>query len=196
MLDVIESKVVDGVRENLSHPALLAEYIKAYREERRATIAEAARNRDRVARRLGDVKASIDRYIKAIGRGTLPVEAVEGEIAKLEEERKVLVAELAVAESAVPVVELHPQAIERYRRDVEMLHERINDLAAGGNTAPMQAFRALVSSVIVTPAEEGRIEIEVRGRLAELLGADVPAPFRGWSEVVAEEGLEPPTRGL
>lgn len=196
-LDRIERAVVDGVRQNLAHPDLMAEYLRTYREERRAAIAEATRSRDRLARRDADVTASIKRFIDALGRGTLPVEMIEQEVAKLEAERAQIVAELEVASSAVPVVELHPQAVERFRRDAETLHERIEDLAAGGDRAPMDAFRSLISTVIVTPIEDRALSIEVRGRLAALLGEGVPQSFPScWYEVVAEDrfALKPTRR--
>ena len=43
-----------------------------------------------------------------------------------------------------------------------------------------------------------RIEVEIAGRLTALLGEKAyPNRVKGvWGSVVAEEGLEPPTRGL
>ena len=66
--------------------------------------------------------------------------------------------------------------------------------------APLVAdFRAFVHSVTIYPKgpREG-FEIEVKGKLAALLGADVfpDARYNSGSLMVAGEGLEPPTPGL
>lgn len=78
------------------------------------------------------------------------------------------------------------QAVGRYSRTLR---------SAGG---PRSARRSLTESVIVTPgAPRTPVDIAVRARLASLTGTNVPpnARYSGGC-VVAEEGLEPPTRGL
>ena len=69
-----------------------------------------------------------------------------------------------------------------------------------GDTAAAQAMCELVDTVTVSrdPNRKFGVEVEITGRLNHLLG---PKAFpqgvkRVWGAVVAEEGLEPPTRGL
>jgi hypothetical protein len=61
------------------------------------------------------------------------------------------------------------------------------------------ALRELVDGVVVYPAssDESGMRIEVRGYLSRLIGGNL-FPQRSYQggKVVAEEGLEPPTRGL
>ena len=61
------------------------------------------------------------------------------------------------------------------------------------------AFRNLVESVTVHPVDaRAPLDIEIRGYLAELTNEPglKPSGHHSGFAVVAEEGLEPPTRGL
>lgn len=64
----------------------------------------------------------------------------------------------------------------------------------------MERIRRLVSAVIVhAPANSEKLEIEIQGRLEELIGAPTAFSRRsrgGGCLMVAGEGLEPPTPGL
>ncbi len=55
------------------------------------------------------------------------------------------------------------------------------------------AVRGLVSEIIVSRPENDGIPVEVRGRLSALI---TNSNFQVGGVMVAEEGLEPPTRGL
>ena len=62
-------------------------------------------------------------------------------------------------------------------------------------------IRQLVDSIVVTPiGGNGKPKVELFGALAPVLTAahtsGGPEPNPMWLKVVAEEGLEPPTRGL
>ena len=61
-------------------------------------------------------------------------------------------------------------------------------------------MRDLVETVTVyrDSTKAGGVEVEIVGRLTALLGEKAyPNGVRGvWGRMVAEEGLEPPTRGL
>ena len=75
-------------------------------------------------------------------------------------------------------------------------------LAASGDISTGSAavsFREIVESVIVHPVPaRATLEIEVRGFLAALTNdrGMKPACRLSGGQMVAEEGLEPPTRGL
>ena len=85
------------------------------------------------------------------------------------------------------VISLHPATFKRYE-------EQLADLQAA------RAMRELVDTVTVSrdPNRKGVVEVEISGRLTHLLGPKAfPRRVKGeWGSVVAEEGLEPPTRGL
>ena len=60
-----------------------------------------------------------------------------------------------------------------------------------GDREAMTALRDLVATITVFPD----YQIEIQGRLAALIDAKAFPNFSG-GQVVAEEGLEPPTPGL
>jgi site-specific DNA recombinase len=106
------------------------------------------------------------------------------ELARLE-------AQLATADCRTNVIELHPQAVQRFKDNLDSLAEVLTkdalpDLELTGT------FRSLVESVVVKPRKAGEEhEVNIRGYLASLMGAELPAVL-----MVAREGLEPPTPGL
>jgi thymidine phosphorylase len=59
-------------------------------------------------------------------------------------------------------------------------------------------LRRLIHSVVVhaQPGVKGSLEVEIKGRLQELLGAPFLRRSVGGGPLVAGEGLEPPTPGL
>ncbi len=191
-LDKIERAVIDGVKGQLAHPQLLAEYVRAYREERMADAAKAAHGRADIERRLSKVAGQIERLVGALARGVLPVETVEAQVAPLEVERKRLAAELGMQPIA-PVVELHPQAVADYLRIASHLADHLDEIDAAEDRELVNSFRAMIDHVVVEGKERGRVEVVVIGRLTALLG--IGAGDLG-GLMVAEEGFEPPTHGL
>jgi DNA invertase Pin-like site-specific DNA recombinase len=170
-LDRIETAVIAGLREQLAEPEGLAEYVRAYREERRSESDRVARERGKIERRVNDLTARMERLMSALARGLLPVEAVEDQYAPLDAERKKLRAELELTGSP-DAIELHPQAVTRYRDAVNDLAGRVALLDAKADARTIEVFRTLVSSVVVHDAPGGRVEVEVIGRLAALVGAN------------------------
>jgi DNA invertase Pin-like site-specific DNA recombinase len=168
-LDKIERAVIDGLRGQLLHPDLLAEYVRAYREERRDEAAKAVRERSTLERRLADLNGQLERLMQAMSRGILPIEAVEAQYAPLQADRDRIAAELSMIPSS-PTIELHPHAPAQYRNAVEKLADRLNDLDDRADSEAIAAVRALVDSVVVHDTISGGVEVEVIGHLAALIG--------------------------
>jgi hypothetical protein len=86
--------------------------------------------------------------------------------------------------------------LDRYRKQVENLHEALSADALGSDREPIRAFRELVDSVVVHRTEAGgRLQIEVRGKFAALLGHDVFPPAHMGGGTMVEEvryGRSPP----
>lgn len=181
-LERIEGAVISGLKGQLGHPELLAEYVRVYREERREEAARIARERTSLERRVSDLAGQMDRLMKAMARGVLPIEAVEAQYGPLKAEHERLSAELAEV-AAAPGVELHPQAVAQYQRSVENLADRLNDLDDRTDAEAIAAFRALVDRVVVHDKPGGGVEVEVIGHLSALIGA--PAEILG-GRMVAE----------
>lgn len=99
---------------------------------------------------------------------------------------------LAKADPVATVIELHPDASRLFSRSVEVLLATLDAPEPSIDPSILSAIRLLIAQIIVEPDGEGDMVVEVRGNLAARL--DPHAGMGG--AVVAEEGLEPPTRGL
>jgi site-specific DNA recombinase len=119
-------------------------------------------------------------------------------IRKLETERGEIDAKLATIESGDNIVSLHPATLDRYLVSLDRLAEILPHAESGVANELARAMHNLISAVIVhAPPNSEKLEIEIRGRLEELLAA--PTFMRrstGGRPMVAGEGLEPPTPGL
>ena len=118
----------------------------------------------------------------------------------LYEERKRIRAELDAAPPPTEVIALHPAVLARYEEQLTSLQEALDRGARAGDSECAEAIRDLVETVTVfrDTSRPGGVEVEIVGRLTALLGKKAyPNGVRGvWGKMVAEEGFEPPTRGL
>jgi DNA invertase Pin-like site-specific DNA recombinase len=197
-LDTIERTVFDGLKANLTTPDLIAAYVETYNEERKRLAAGLIANRSRIEKRLARAKREFDRIFQSYVKGFTEEADVRDTLIELKAERRRLEADLASAERPPETVALHPTALARYRQQVEDLQKALSSESLGDDREPVRALRELVAAIVVLPTPPGApMEIEVRGRLAALIGHDVFPAARMWGgTVVAEEGLEPPTQGL
>ncbi len=167
----IEHLVIDALRHQLSDPTLLREYVKTYREERNRIEAAARRGHASLERDLAKSKAEIQRTINSIAKGLITDEEAAAILTPARLEIARIGAELATAETHTNVIELHPQAVQRFKENLEAL-ARI--LAAGDGLPDLEligTFRSLVESVVVSPRKAGEeTEISIRGYLASLMG--------------------------
>jgi site-specific DNA recombinase len=177
--------------------------VARYNETRRKLAKEASRDRGRIERQLAAAVREYERVFTGYVKGFVSEAEAEAELPALRLEKERLAVELATADAAPNVVALHPGLIADYLRQVEDLAGRLAEYARGSTESDasrclMQSFRALVESVTVHPfpARQG-FEVEVRGRLAELIGPDAfPAGRFSGGTVVPQEGFEPPTPSL
>jgi site-specific DNA recombinase len=197
-LDAIERAVVAGLRDKLSDRKAIEYYIRVYNDTRRKLASDATRNRASLEKRLADLNRQYERTLQGYIKGVIAEADAERELPALRAERADIEAELQRASEAPIIVELHPNAVREYLKAVERMDEALRNHAAEGRSDSQRALRDLVEAVVVSPPDENRfINVEVRGHLASLIGGD-PFPHgrvKGGS-MVAEEGLEPPTRGL
>jgi chromosome segregation ATPase len=187
-LKCLEGVVVDALKSQLADPRLLVEYLKSYHEEWRAEAKRADSEAAKIHKRLADVEASIMRYVNALERGSMPEDIIVDRLQKLEAERVGLKERQRLVAADVKVVDLHPAAIERYRRAIEELQQHLQ--SASPRSESRQAFRNLVDSVVVqeTP-KRAPYAISVYGRLGALLGIDLFPTQRKPSQIAAEHGV-------
>ena len=196
--EAIERGTVDGLQSELRNPDALAAFLKEYRAERQRLASDAAGKRLKLEARFRDLTRALDRMVDAIIDGSVKGATIKVRMEAAEVEKAAVEAELAAIHPS-DVAELHPQAIDRYLSLIQDLSAALTDETGVQAGSPAIAFRRLVESVVIYPVmPRAPLDIEVRGFLAELTGNPGYRPsghHRGF-EVVAEEGLEPPTRGL
>ncbi len=185
----------------MKDPRLIEIYVRNYNRERERLTGDAAATRTRLEAKRDRIEGERQRNIDLVIRYVISEEDARQRIAQLKEERQRVEAELAALEEAPVPVALHPATLDRYVATVGALAETMayHASAEDDRGTLIDDFRALVHGVTVHPKgpREG-FEIEVKGKLAALLGADVfpEARYNSGSRVVAGEGLEPPTPGL
>lgn len=173
-LTLIETAMFDGLRSHLENPSAIAAFAEEYNAERKRLAADLTARRNSIERRLAQARREIDRMVDAVAKGTLEDSEVAARMPALRAERNRLEAELANADTPPNVVTLHPAAVQRYREQVENLARALNHHLVEGDQEPADAFRALVAAVIVhRKREDGTFDIEIKGKLAALIGGDV-----------------------
>ena len=188
----IEQLVVDALRIQLKKPKLIEEYVKAYREERNRLEKEARNKRGALDREFAKATSEIQRIVGSIAKGVITDDEAGQALTPLRAKLSQIELDLASAATDTKVVELHPQAVKRFRENLEALAIIV---ASKGDLPDLEisnTFRALVEGVVVQPRKAGEeYQVNIRGYLASLMGIDQSALV-----VVAREGLEPPTPGL
>jgi site-specific DNA recombinase len=186
----IEAAVLDGLREVLKDPDYFRVYLKAYNEERRRLARGAVNDRAKFERRAGEIKRETDRIWDAIAKLGADPASVAERLKALEAERASITEQLATSEEKKKVVSIHPAAIKNYLADIERMREALEDEKAAERTELIAPLRRLIHSA--EPGVKG-FEVEIKGRLQELLGAPFLRRSVGGGLVVAGDryGLKP-----
>jgi site-specific DNA recombinase len=138
--------------------------------------------------------------VDAICDSSAVIQQLEPKMLALKGEQTELRAGLEVAPEPPEVTSLHPATLKRYEEQLAGLQAAFAKGVRSGDTEAAHAMRELVDAVTVSRdlGRKGGVEVEIAGRLNHLLGPMAfPQGVKGvWGSMVAEEGLEPPTRGL
>ncbi|HVX74862.1 MAG TPA: hypothetical protein VHB49_01965 [Bradyrhizobium sp.] len=91
----------------------------------------------------------------------------------LEAERLSVEEKLAAANDKGKAVALHPAAVQNYLADVQIMRAALDDPEASERPELIAPLRRLIHSVIVHAESDvkGAFDVEIKGRLQELLGA-------------------------
>jgi hypothetical protein len=167
----IEAAVLAGLREVLKDPGYWKHYLKVYNDERRLLASGAARDRAKLERRAGEIKHETERLIDAITQGA-PADVIAPKLKALEAERLPVEEQLAAANDKGKPVAIHPAAIKNYLDDIAAMRDSLDDQDTGEGPDLVAPLRRLIHSVVVhaQPGVKGAFDVEIKGRLQELLG--------------------------
>lgn len=163
----LERRVLGGLSEQLLDPDLVSAFVKKYHAERvQQSRAEAQRDAG-LRRKLTDAEGRVSRLVEAIATGGGEFAELRVALSDATRDRDALRQALADADAG-PVVALHPQLADEYRRLVRDLAEALADPAARVEAGP--SLRAMIDAIVITPrdARQG-VDIELTGHLAAML---------------------------
>ncbi len=196
----VERAVLSGLDEHLANPWLIDEYVDAYNEERKRLSATGPQDLARLRARVDALSAESERVKRAYIRGLISEAEAEVELPRIRAELEEAEERVALAGSAPSFIALQPAAVAQYRRSTADMIATLDDHArhrAGGSQA-VADLRRLIESVTIKPdGPRLGFEVEVRGRLEELIRKTEGSPsLESGGRMVAREGFEPPTQGL
>ncbi|WP_420717527.1 recombinase family protein [Emcibacter sp.] len=198
----LEKVILSSIKNQLMTPEAYAEFCEEYTQTlnesyNREKLLTAEKKKD-----LSTIEKDLERLIQAIKDG-VPALSIKDQIIELENRKAELIEEIKSIKKPKPV--LPPNLAIEYRNKLEALYETLNDESVRYETT--EVIRSLVTRIELTPEDKATINISIKGDLASILNfAEGKEPHQNGSDfrydnklgvqLVAEEGLEPPTRGL
>jgi site-specific DNA recombinase len=190
-LTTVEGAVLAGLKAEMRHPSVIAEYVRTYHDERKRLSAKANARRAHLELRLDELKREIDRLVDAIAKGHGDPAVLGPRSSVWDEERKQVARELNAEPAVDDVISLHPAVLARYEQQLVHLQDALSKGLNAGDSEAAEAIRDLVETVTVfrNPSHPGGLTVEIVGRLNALLGEQAyPHNVRGvWGKVVARE---------
>ncbi|WP_423208842.1 recombinase family protein [Paracoccus yeei] len=196
----VEARVLDGLREKLLHPDLIAMFVEEYRKAFNAAAGDRSSAQDNAKRALKQIEKKITGMLAAIEDGMYHP-SMKAKMAALES-RKAELATFLADTPEPPALRLHPRLSHLYREKIANLSKVLQ--GPGMKREATQILRSLITEIRMLPeaSAPGGHEIELVGELAGILAlseADMTKPPRlaraGKSvesdSVVAGAGFEP-----
>jgi site-specific DNA recombinase len=175
--DLMERRILAGLREKLLAPDIVEAACRAYQEERRRLAATAGQRNADLQKKLGEVERGIAGMVRAIEGGAFS-EAIRDRINALEADKRRLQAELAAVERP-GVVRLHPGAADRYREIVGRFEAMIVERRVEADDEARAILRGLVEKITIHPrVGAGAYDIQMVGSLAALFDTLAGGPLQ------------------
>ena len=197
----VEALVIDSLTKELASPSQIHDYAKAYMAERHAKAAHEGQRRKVIESRLKAIEKENAKLVDLMIGGIGDAETLGAKSKELGRERDDLRIELASLPEASNII-VHPSAIQHFARKLAgsraKLEYALHMLDDMGEL--QELVRDVIKSVTLSKDEDGATVIYVESYLEPFL-VEPGAPRKayhlpGITPLVAEEGLEPPTRGL
>lgn len=165
---LLERRVLADFKAGLLAPEVVAEYVREYHRDYARRAADLGRERSSLDRRIAEAERKMERLAAAIADGGAEFSTIRDQLASARADKLAAERDLASME-ALPVIALHPNLADDYRREVEELERSLlaNDEAS---LEAVPRLRAMIARIIFRPAASARgVEIEVVRRLDEVL---------------------------
>ena len=196
----LEARVTHALNKTLMDPELCGvfadEYVKHMNDLRRRQNETVDRYKAKLEKNIKAQKT----IIEAIKEGLL-TEQMKEETKALAMEELDLKRKIETADELPPM--LHPAMGEHYRKQVTQAIQLLN--SENDKTEAHEILRELIEKVVLTPNNDrSELIVDLHGDLAGIMSmatnAENSKVSNGYDvmvgKLVAEEGLEPPTRGL
>jgi DNA invertase Pin-like site-specific DNA recombinase len=165
----VETRVLDGLKNHLLHPDLLAEFVDEFRREYEKSAKRDKAKRAYLEKELAGVRRQIGQMIDAITEGMFHASMKE-KMTDLETRKAALETELAGMNDDAPI-RLHPGLADVYRQKVAKLTNALNAPDTRGEATEL--IRSLLSEIRLIPQDTGH-GIELVGELAGILALSGP----------------------
>ena len=194
--DELEGLVLAALQTRLMDPALLEEFCDEYTAYKNHLNAERTPRWRQPKTELQKLARDKENLIQAIKDG-IPASEVRDDLGRITTRREEL--ETLLKRSEEEQVLLHPGMGAFYRQQVANLAEALN--AEENRAEAAEVIRSLVDRIIMTPNDNGQLEIDLHGDLAGILSMaankDRPLeesdPSVQQVKMVAGVGFEPTT---
>ena len=143
----IERLVLHGIKEQLSAPHLVGEFIQAFNDEVRQINAGRTNDSRRTEAALRDTDKKLGAILAAIEQGVVTA-TTKDRLPELESEKAQLEGQIAQPGPA-PYPSLHPNLAGLYRRKIDRLEEALNDPDIQQQAG--EIIRSLVDHIEVNP---------------------------------------------
>ncbi|MCH6205902.1 recombinase family protein, partial [Brucella ciceri] len=164
--DLVEERVLGGLRDRLLHPDIIAAFVEEYQQQyNKAMQADLATRHLREAE-LTKIEQSIAQIVDAIADGMYHPSMKE-KMATLEMRRTAIAQELEQLDDEQPL-RLHPGLSNIYRKKVAALTEALNADEMTRFEA-VELLRGLISTIRLIPDESGELQIELVGELGAIM---------------------------
>ncbi|GAA0004071.1 hypothetical protein BRDID11002_40720 [Bradyrhizobium diazoefficiens] len=200
-LDTVESAVLTGLQAELRAPKVIAEYVRTYLEERKRLAITSNAKRQRLEQQLAQLNREIERLVDAIAKGHGDPSILGPRSTALGGRNAERISEELRSEPpAAKEVALHPAILKRYEEQLGRLEEALTKGIRSGDgeggrshQRPDREGHCLPRSITPRWRNGG----DIRPVKRPVGGKSFPKPSqRGLGNMVAGEGLEPPTPGL
>lgn len=197
----LEKRVVAGLADRLLAPEAVSRLVKSYHNAMAEHSRDLKRNAAALDRQIAKLDKVIERLVAAIASGATEFVEIREALLARKAEREALKRQRE-EEAADGVIALNPEIVETYRKRIRTLASHLgSDTAESAKV--VASIRDIIAGVTLRPLNADEWSIEVISSLGSVValatGGSSSAPRRGPSksvEMVAKEGLEPPTPGL